>query len=155
MISSIDRVDNYDKVRGTDSSGKDVRMRLGFKFEDTFIDTGVDANAFHFSDIRDTLSSGLFVDSGYYLGDAGSTGASTGSHLHQEFTLRHYLGNPTTEVKNPYRERQKALLDLIGAPGLGQVTGDIDSWTEEQNYWYDDSRYLYYINANNLYGRGQ
>jgi len=151
-ISSIDRIDNYNSITGADSSGKDVAMELGFDFENTFLNIGVNANAFHFSAIPETLRTGLYVGSGHIVGDAGSTGASTGSHLHQEFTLAHGYGAPTSTAPNPYRLRQEAFLNFVGAPSLNITTPDeVRLWTNGDNFWHLD-RSLFYINANGWFG---
>ena len=150
------RINGIDAA-GVGSSGIDVGMSLGFRFEDTFIDTGVDAQAFHFSSLG-SLTNGGYIDSGYTLGFAGNTGLSVGDgggyHLHQQFTLNPGLGNPTSTASNPYQSRTDALLSLMGAAALSQTPAQfrVEPFSyPNQNYWFDDPRYRLYLNPNGLF----
>ncbi|AHC14397.1 M23 family metallopeptidase [Salinispira pacifica] len=120
VASVIDRTDDYDPLTGEDSSGLNVQSRIGFTFEDLFIDTGVDSNSMHFSSIPEDLEVGSEISSNMTIGYAGDSGASDGSHLHQQFTLRRGYGKPATmDQANPYRARQNSFLDFVGAPLIG------------------------------------
>ena len=122
------RINGIDAA-GVGSSGIDVGMSLGFRFEDTFIDTGVDAQAFHFSSLG-SLTNGGYIDSGYTLGFAGNTGLSVGDgggyHLHQQMTIpeRYGIGAGLETYVNPYKPRMEGVLDMIGAASLYQQVAE-------------------------------
>jgi hypothetical protein len=74
-----------------------------------------------------------------------------GNHLHQEFTLHTFYGNPEISVPNPYAVRQEAFLDFVGAPGLEtEVPSVPEDWQSGLNFRHGD-RELFYVNANGLF----
>ena len=138
---------------GNNSSGRDARVALGFMLEGVFLNTGTQANYYHLASLANGLQLDRFYNAGTQLGIMGSTGNSTGRHLHFEMILAGKREDPTktTALPNPYRVRTNALLDLLGAPAIGPtVAFDPDNWLEGRNYW-KASLDQYHINLNQLF----
>ena len=103
---------------------------------------GVETHYYHLANGSVTVSLGDHVTAGQVIGQMGSTGASTGAHLHFQMEIR---GEPVDPL--PYIVGEDV---LIGAGGASEQDNEPAEWSAEAVAWAIENGILYGDEHGNL-----
>ncbi|MDC7124043.1 MAG: M23 family metallopeptidase [Spirochaetales bacterium] len=137
-------IKNYNSA----SAGNSVIIENGFNFEGYFYDIGVRSQYMHLDGLS-SLDPNSMVTAGSLVGQLGSTGMSTGPHLHWQLMGDQAGYRPTSDNWDMYSDRRDTFLNFLGIPSTSSWS---DTPTSTNNYWADKKQYMnFYYNTNSVY----